>query len=73
MFKVVGRSADGLLDVSCSACGDSGAPTHSWSPIAEISISSPQFEHLMVGRKLAGRIPPAARVAASDMVESVLV
>ena len=38
------------------------------SPIAEISISFPQLEHFIVGRKLAGRIPPELKVAASDIL-----
>jgi len=37
--------------------GDGGAFEQMWSPIAAISISSPQLEHLMAGRKLAGRMP----------------
>jgi hypothetical protein len=63
-------SAGELSIVTCPPSEDPGAGWHSWSPIAEISISSPQFEHFMVGRKLAGRIPPAARVAASDILRS---
>ena len=51
--------------------GEDGALPHSWSPMAEISISSLQFEHVIVGRKLAGRMPLAARVAASDIMDLV--
>lgn len=76
MFVV--RSANGLplelavlplLDVlAIEVCADEGAGPQRWSPIADISICSPQFEHLIVGKKLAGRAPPAFRVAAKDMV-----
>jgi hypothetical protein len=35
--------------------------------MAAISISFPQSEHVMAGRKLAGLIPPLANVAARAM------
>lgn len=61
---------NGLLkDAGCDL-GDGGAFEQRWSPIADISISSPQLEHLIVGRKLAGLTPPAASVAASDILAS---
>ena len=37
---------------SDSAASD-GDPEHTWSPIMEISISTLQLEHLIVGRRLA--------------------
>jgi hypothetical protein len=37
------------------------------SPMAAISISCPQSEHVIAGKKLAGLMPPAASVAASGM------
>ena len=40
------------------------------SPIAAISISCPQSEHVIAGRKLAGLMPPAASVAASGIFAS---
>ena len=44
-----------LLDVlAIEECADSGALPQRCSPIADISIWSPQLEHLIVGRKLAG-------------------
>lgn len=58
-----------LLDVlAMELCADAGALPQRCSPMADISIWSPQLEHLMVGRKLAGRAPPALRVAARDIV-----
>ncbi len=62
------RSVKALLSDAGCDFGDGGACEQTWSPIADISISSPQLEHLIVGKKLAGLMPPAARVAASDMV-----
>lgn len=64
------RSVKALLRLAGAALGDVEAVEQVCSPIAEISISSPQLEHLTVGRKLAGRTPLAARVAASDMLKS---
>jgi hypothetical protein len=58
----------GLLREAGCDFGEDGAFPHKCSPMAEISISSPQLEHLMVGRKLAGLMPPAARAEASDML-----
>ena len=43
-----------------------------WSPICAISISSPQLEHLMEGKKLAGLMPSPASVDANDMVRGAL-
>jgi hypothetical protein len=59
---------NGFCKLAGCAFGDGGALAHMWSPMAAISISSPQLEHLIAGRKLAGRMPPAERVAASDML-----
>lgn len=39
-----------------------------WSPMAEISISSPHDEHLIAGKKLAGRAPSADNAAKSAIV-----
>jgi len=54
-----------------TATGEVGALPHKCSPMAAISISSPQFEHLMAGMKLAGLIPPADSAAASDILQIV--
>jgi len=62
------RIVNGLLKLAGAACGDGGAFPQIWSPIDAISISSPQLEHLMAGRKLAGLAPEAASVAAKDML-----
>ena len=61
------RSVNGLLMLAGGESGD-GGDAQVWSPMAAIWISSPQLEHLIAGKKLAGRIPSAARVAASDIV-----
>lgn len=58
---------NGFVKLGGAAFGEEGAFAQVWSPIADISISSPQFEHLIVGRKLVGRPPWAASVAASDI------
>ena len=68
LFAFICRKVKGLLSEAGCDLGEGGAFVQMWSPMAEISISSPQLEHLMVGRKLAGRMPPAARVAPRDMV-----
>jgi len=47
---------------------EAGDGSQIWSPMAAISISFPQSEHVMVGRKLAGLIPPLANVAARAMI-----
>lgn len=58
-----------LLEVLVTdECADDGAACpQRCSPMADISICSPQFEHLIVGKKLAGRAPPALNAAARDM------
>lgn len=68
LLAFICRRVNGLLSEAGWDLGEGGALEQVWSPIAEISISSPQLEHVMVGRKLAGRIPLAARVADSGMV-----
>ena len=52
--------------------GEGGAFPQMWSPIAEISISSPQLEHLIVGKKLAGLMPSLTRLAVSDIADVVV-
>lgn len=60
--------AYGLLDCDCALLVGSAVFSQMWSPIAAISISLPQSEHLMAGKKLAGLKPPAASVEASGIV-----
>ena len=58
-----------MLELEVVVADDGGAVfAQTWFPMEDISIPSPQFEHFMVGRKLAGRMPLAASVAASDIV-----
>lgn len=68
LLAFICRSVKGFVRLAGAALGDGGAREHMCSPIAEISISSPQLEHLIEGKKLAGRTPSAARAAASDIV-----
>lgn len=42
------------LGAGAMGSGSAGAPSQRWSAIFEISISAPQSEHLMDGRKLIG-------------------
>ena len=55
-----------LTLAGCASEVTDGLP-HIWSPIAAISISIAQLEHLIDGRQLAGRMPWAANVFANDM------
>lgn len=57
----------GLLDAGGGGGGGGSLLSQMWVSKSDISISFPQSEHLMVGRKLAGLTPSAASAAASDM------
>jgi hypothetical protein len=62
------RSVNGFIMLAGCALGEGGALLQMCSPMAAISISSPQLEHLIAGRKLAGRMPSAASVVAKDIM-----
>ena len=47
------RSSRSNIEMTHLLPEEAGAQT--WSASCEISMSTPQFEHLMVGRKLSGR------------------
>lgn len=79
-FAFIWRIVKGLFKLDMLECVDCGGDgdgagaggnallAQTCDPIAEISMSSLQLEHFIVGRKLAGRMPSAASVAARDMI-----
>lgn len=63
----------GFCDFDFALVAEAGVFSQTCSPMAAISISFPQSEHLIAGRKLAGLMPPAASVAASGIFVCVVV